>query len=126
DVQSSVLVLDVLGRADLDASEGVDDVAQTAEADLGVAVDAQARLRLERLDQQRGTAPGVGRVDLRAAVTRDVDLGVAGDRRQHGRAATAVRQQQDGVGAAAGRVLGSLVRADQQPRRRRVIGALTL
>src|SRR5690606_33706327 len=68
----------------------------------------------------------LGRLELRAPVTRAVDLGVAGDRRQHGRAATAVRQQQDGVGAAAGRVLGSLVRADQQPRRRLVIGALNL
>src|SRR5262245_4049855 len=104
DVETRLLVLHRLVRADLDATDRVDDVDEAAESDLDVVVDPDAGRLLERLDQQLGSAIREGRVDLGLAVAGDVDDGVPRDRQQQ-RLTVAHVQQHDRVGALTARDL---------------------
>ena len=79
DVEVGLLVDDVGLRADLHPPEVVDDVGEPAEADLGVPVDAQAGVLLHGVDEERGTAHVVARVDLVLAHAADGHVGVARD-----------------------------------------------
>ena len=100
EVDVCLRVVHVVLDADVDATDGVDDRREAAEADLHVVVDVDARVLLDRLDEQRRVTEGERRVDLVLAVAGDVDVAVPGDRHE-GRLVAAHVQHHDRVRALA-------------------------
>ena len=79
DVAVEVVAVDV----GVHAVEPVHERAEAGEVDVDDVVDPDPEHVLQRLDRERGTAPGVRGVELRGALARDRDLEVARDR-EHG------------------------------------------
>src|SRR5680860_1833649 len=90
EVEPGIFVVDVVLGSDLDAANGIDDVDESAEADLYVIVDPDPGVRFDRLNEQFGASIGEGGVDLGPLIARYIDEGIAGNRHEEGRPAADV------------------------------------
>ena len=82
-MSAGLVVVDLHGHVHFHAAQGIDDILEAVEVDLGVVGDGHAGHLGDRLDGERRAADGVGGVQLLQAVALDLDLSVA-VHRHHG------------------------------------------
>ena len=121
-VSAGLVVVDLHGHIHFHAAQGIHDLLEAVEVDLGIVGNGHAGHLRNRLDGKRRTANGVGGVQLLQAIALDLDLGIAVHRHHGDLLVLRVDTREDhGVGAEGiasilGRLLASsrLVGAHEQ------------
>ena len=78
-IELGALVIDCQVVAEVHSTDGVDDVGNPAHADLCVVIDRQSRELFNGLNEESGTAVGIGCVEFVPPVSGDFNVGVSGE-----------------------------------------------